>query len=133
MSGGAQQAGLDAFVLDQRIQRHGGAVNAQLRVGQDGTDGLPHLFGNLRKALGNGTGAILRGGCGLEQMGVALVIGQNEIGECAASIDAQTISGHNVSLLQFLKWLMPGAAHRPCRSSSGCQPPRRTRAVRLAR
>src|SRR2546429_5686672 len=54
-------SGLDALVLDQRVQRHGGAVDAQVGAREDLVHRLAELFRDLREAVGDGAGAILGG------------------------------------------------------------------------
>ena len=95
--GGADQAGLDPLVLDQRIQRHRRAVYAQIGLRQHFVDGSTKCFCNLCKTLSNGTRAVLRRGSRLEQQHLSLLVSQHKIGERAAGVYAQSIA-HGESL-----------------------------------
>ncbi|MNC46136.1 hypothetical protein D3C75_951410 [compost metagenome] len=88
---GAQQAHLDPGALDQRVERHGGAVDAQVAVGNDLGRGTTKGVGDLRQAVTNGLGAIVGGGRRLEQLHVTTTVGDDEVGEGAAGVDAQAI------------------------------------------
>ncbi|MNE44045.1 hypothetical protein D3C80_1382550 [compost metagenome] len=88
---GAQQAHLDPGALDQRVEGHGGAVDAQVTVGDQFGRAAPGGVGDLCQAGANGQGAVLGRGRGLEQLHAAVAIGQDEIGESAAGVYAQAI------------------------------------------
>ncbi|MNE04011.1 hypothetical protein D3C80_965320 [compost metagenome] len=88
---GAQQADLDPGALDQGVEGDRGAVDAQVAVGDQLGRAAPGGVGDLRQAGANGQGAILGRGRGLEQLHAAVAVGQDEIGEGAAGIDAQAI------------------------------------------
>ena len=91
MALGTQQADLDPGFLDQCVEGHGGAVDAQVAVANDLRRGATQGIGHLCQAVADGQGAVLRGRRCLEQLHVAVVIRQDEIGEGAAGVDAQTI------------------------------------------
>ena len=91
MPGGADQAGLGPLVGDQRIQPHGGAVDAKVTVRDDLVRRNAQFLGDQLKAVLDGQRRVLRGGQRLEQPHLAAVFGQNEVGEGAARVDAQSI------------------------------------------
>ena len=99
VASGAQETDLDALQLDQRVQRHGGAIDAQIAVAHDVLDRAAQFFGHLRQAGGDGAGAVLRRGCALEQADLAVAARQHEIGEGATGVHAEAILSLHGGLL----------------------------------
>ena len=61
VAGAGKKADLDALELDQRIQRNGRSVDAEVAVAHDVLDRTIKTFGHLFQAIGNGESSILRG------------------------------------------------------------------------
>ena len=96
------EAGLAAAMGDQRVEADRRAVDAEIAVGHQGRGGDAEIVGDQFQAVLDGLGRI--GGCGkrLEQPDVTrTTVGDDEIGEGAAGIDAETIlRAHGCVLLQ---------------------------------
>ena len=94
MARGADEAGLAAAMRDQRIEAHGGAVDAQVAVGDEIRRRDAEIIGDQLEAILDGLGGIRWRRERLEQLDVARVaVGDDEVREGAASIDAETIGG----------------------------------------
>ncbi|MNI60856.1 hypothetical protein D3C76_649550 [compost metagenome] len=91
MAIGTQQAHLDPGLFDQCVERHSRPVDAQIAVGNDLGWCTAEGIGDLRQTVAYGQGAVMWGGRRLEQLHVALMVGEDEISEGAAGIDAQAI------------------------------------------
>ncbi len=91
MALGADEADLGALVLDQRIQAHRGAVDAEIALRDDLFRALAHGPGDEGQPLLDRQGRVLRRRGRLEQADVAALISQYEIGEGASGIDTQAI------------------------------------------
>ena len=88
VSGGGQQAHFYAFKLNQGIQRHGGAVDAQIAVLHDVGHRALELLADLLQAVGNGHGAVVRGGRAFKQVDAAVLFGQYKVGKSASGVYA---------------------------------------------
>ena len=88
---GGNQPGPGALVLDQRIQAHRRAVDAQVGVRDDLGRGDAGFFLDQGQPVADRQRGILRRGQRFEDAHFALTVGKDEIGERAAGVDAQTI------------------------------------------
>ncbi len=93
MAGGADQAGLAAFVLDQRVEPDGRAVDAEVGIRDDLGGAFIEIVGDQFHALFDRAGGIGRRRQRLVQANVAGLVGQDQVGEGAAGIDAEAIFG----------------------------------------
>ena len=88
--GGADQAGLGALVLDQGVEPDRGAVDAQVAVRDDVPGADAEILGHQLEAVADGERRIGRRRKRLVEPDLARLVGQHEIGERSAGIDAET-------------------------------------------
>jgi hypothetical protein len=91
VAGSADQAGLAAFVLDECIEPHRRAINAEIGVRHDLGRTFAEILGDQFHAFFDGTGRIGGSRERLEQAHIARSIGEDEIGESTAGVNSQTI------------------------------------------
>ena len=96
----ADQAGLAAAMGDQRIEADGRAVDAEIAIRHEIRRRDAEIIGDQLQAILDGLGRIGGRRQRLEELDVTrLAVGDDEIGEGAAGIDAETILGAHGSVL----------------------------------
>ena len=97
---GADEAGLAAAMGDQRVEAHRGAVDAEIAVGDEIRRADAEIVGDQLQAVLDGLGRVGRRRQRLEELDLArAAIGDDEIREGAAGVDAETICGAHGSAL----------------------------------
>ncbi|MPL86103.1 hypothetical protein SDC9_32079 [bioreactor metagenome] len=91
VAGRGDQPGARALVLDQRVQPDGGAVDAQIGVRDDLARRDAGLFLDQGQAVLDRAGRVLRRRERLEDPHAAAAVGEDEVGEGAAGVDAEAV------------------------------------------
>jgi len=91
MAGGADQAGLAALVLNERVEPDRRAVDAQVGIRHDLGGTFAEVFGDQRHAFFDGAGRIRGRRERFVQAHIARSIGKDEVGESAAGVNSQTV------------------------------------------